>query len=588
MFGWFSGKSKEKEYSPSKDDKAQAFYEALPPAKQELYNLLTEVKAYDSSAHYRAWTALYENDDATLKQALLNQVIPAVPPELQQRIKNIGKGSGWATTAQIVEAGLSKAQPPFDRLYPGWFGTERGDALLQFFGEGHLLTVAPTGAGKGQGHIIPALLDYKGPVIVLDPKGENYRETAWRRRWCGDVFKWAPFEDETDTFNPLDFVQTYDDARVLAGLLMAAASDKDPFWDRSAKDLLIGLILYVKKDRSAGLQNMREVCRLLAPSKEEYKQFLSSLQESGEERLLETANILEDQSESVRMNVFQTLRAHLDVWRSDEITRTTSTTTEDFYPSEILNRQAMHDLSAALGQGGRSGPSVDLYENADGTMTQSYTRGSGGSVFLIMPSDKISSYAGVMRVILGMFINEITKAVSALEQQDIPDTRGYQTPVMFLLDELPQLGYMDVLENAIAIARSSRIRLWLFAQALDQLTAIYPKADTLIANCRMKMFFRPADLKTAQYISEHLGELENIFGDKTWLATPQELMGPDYLDFQVALVRGSLPIKSRLRLKYKDPELLDFEREYRPYWEEQDDRKDMSGRLFEQEPSTDS
>jgi len=591
MFGWFSGKKEKKKYEPSQKDKRQAFYDALSPVRQELYRLLPEIHEHNAGVADLILKAMYDSDDAQLKLWLLGKAIPSVPPDLQGRIKNIGKKSGWATVNQIIDAGLSKAHPPFDRLYPGWFETEEDDALLMYFGEGHLLTVAPTGAGKGQGHIIPALLDYKGPVVVLDPKGENYRETAWRRRWCGDVFKWAPFEEETDCFNPLDFVAGYDDARVLAGLLMGAESGKDPFWDRSAKDLLIGLILSVKKSRSSDLQNMREVCRLLAPSKTEYEEFISSLRSAQDERLLETANILEDQSESVRMNIFQTLRAHLDVWRSDEITRATSTTTEDFYPPGILQQQAMHDLQASLNQGERDGPSVHMHEAADGSRTETFVRGGGASVFLIMPPEKIGSYASVMRVILGVFINEITKAVAELERKEGPDTRGHQTPILFLLDELPQLGYMDVLENAIAIARSSRIRLWLFAQALDQLKTIYPKADTLIANCRMKMFFRPADLKTAQYISEHLGQLESLFGEKTWLATPQELMGPDYVDFQICFASGSLPIKSRLRLKYKDPELLDFERQYRPYWDEQDDRKDLSGRLREaskgEAPATD-
>src|SRR6059058_3203032 len=52
-------------------------------------------------------------------------------------------------------------------------------------GEGHLMTIAPTGAGKGTGCIIPALLRYPGPVIVIDPKGENAAITARRhsRLW---------------------------------------------------------------------------------------------------------------------------------------------------------------------------------------------------------------------------------------------------------------------------------------------------------------------------------------------------------------------------------------------------------------------
>lgn len=443
------------------------------------------------------------------------------------------------------------------------------------------MTIAPTGAGKGQGHIIPALYDYVGPVVVLDPKGENYRETAWRRRWYGNVFKWAPFEEETDTFNPLDYVSGYDDARVLANLIVITAGKSDPFWDRSATDLLIGLILYVKNTRPPERQNMREVCRLLAPSQEEYEEFLNSLKAVGDERLLETSNILSDQPENVRMGIFTTLRSHMDIWRSDEITRATSSTSKDFDPATILDRQAMWDSLNAMEMSREDiGPWAVEYDSEDGSSWKEYVHGTSDSVFIVVPQDKIASYAGVLRVILGVFINEVTKVVNQAEQKRDPgEPRKNYTPMMFLLDELPQLGYMDIIENSIVIARSSRMRFWLFAQALDQLMELYPKAKTMLSNCRVKMFFNLADLQTARYVCEHLGEVTDLFGQKTELLTPQELMGTDYKNIQIVIPQGAPPIKARLRLKYEDPELNLRDMQYRDDWQDSPDRKDMTGRL---------
>src|SRR5690606_13785705 len=34
-------------------------------------------------------------------------------------------------------------------------------------GEGHLITIAPTGAGKGVGCVVPALLRHRGPAFVI-------------------------------------------------------------------------------------------------------------------------------------------------------------------------------------------------------------------------------------------------------------------------------------------------------------------------------------------------------------------------------------------------------------------------------------
>ena len=47
---------------------------------------------------------------------------------------------------------------------------------------GHVVTVAPTGSGKGIGAVIPNLLDYPGSALVLDVKGENAAVTARARR----------------------------------------------------------------------------------------------------------------------------------------------------------------------------------------------------------------------------------------------------------------------------------------------------------------------------------------------------------------------------------------------------------------------
>ena len=132
-------------------------------------------------------------------------------------------------------------------------GPARAPVLYQ--GDGHLMTVAPTGAGKGRGLIIPNLLTYRGPVIVVDPKGENYQVTARRRADLGQrVIVLDPFQvvtDKGDHLNPLD---TFDlagsilecDAEMLASLLSVGHRfTTDPFWNDSADGFLAGLIAHI-------------------------------------------------------------------------------------------------------------------------------------------------------------------------------------------------------------------------------------------------------------------------------------------------------------------------------------------------------
>src|SRR5262249_22690035 len=57
-----------------------------------------------------------------------------------------------------------------------------GEIPMLYGEDRHLLTIAPTGAGKGRGVIIPNLLRFEGSVIVIDPKGETWHVTARRRK----------------------------------------------------------------------------------------------------------------------------------------------------------------------------------------------------------------------------------------------------------------------------------------------------------------------------------------------------------------------------------------------------------------------
>jgi hypothetical protein len=79
--------------------------------------------------------------------------------------------------------------------------------LLRYDGPAHLITLAPTRAGKGVGTIVPNLLTANRSVLVIDPKGENARITAQARRKFGAVHVLDPFGVTGlpgAAYNPLD------------------------------------------------------------------------------------------------------------------------------------------------------------------------------------------------------------------------------------------------------------------------------------------------------------------------------------------------------------------------------------------------
>ena len=126
--------------------------------------------------------------------------------------------------------------------------------LLRYDGPAHLLTLAPTRAGKGVGTVIPNLLLVPRPMLVIDPKGENARITYEARARLGPVHVLDPFGVTglpASAYNPLarlspDSLDLGEDAASLAEALVMdpPGAAGDAHWNEEAKALLAGLILF--------------------------------------------------------------------------------------------------------------------------------------------------------------------------------------------------------------------------------------------------------------------------------------------------------------------------------------------------------
>lgn len=526
---------------------------AVDPAFREAFDILsveaTGIAKLLTDSTFRTHLERAEYGEA--RRVLQSQILPNVSEAVYEKVMNAGGGESWASLDDLRKASLIHQNDalPLDTLYLGLFPLGReNEPEIRFGGEGHLLTIAPTGAGKGQRYILPNTFKYNGPLLCVDPKGENYRENAWRRDLHGRVFKFAPFDDDTDCFNPLDFINGWEEARVLTDLLIIPSGRGEPFWDISAQSLVRGLIMFVKTTREPALQNLREVCRLLSPSPSEREEMLDQMRALGDERFLELANEIEDMSENLRKSVYAVANSHMQPWRDERIEAATSTSHEKWDPGRIYEEMDLEERWAR-GTDEPVGPRME-----DGVLH----RGSSASVFLILPPSEIASYGAVLRVILGLHIMKIQKAAAKIQAEEKKGFRA-QRSVLFLLDELPLLGYMGILENAVAVARSAGIKLWFFAQDMAQLQQTYPKWESIVSNCKVQIFFKPGDLGTAEYLSRRLGVRKDIFGGQSPLASPQQLMGADFEDKVVILKSGAKPIKAlQPTMFWEDDEFLNL------------------------------
>jgi type IV secretion system protein VirD4 len=333
-------------------------------------------------------------------------------------------------------------------------------------GGGHIMTFAPTGAGKGVGAVIPALLTWPGPVIVIDPKGENYAVTARHRRERGQqVICLDPFDSIQDggddaAFNPLDLIDpaspnVADDAMMLAeALSYQTLMDDDPFWHVRGKQLLAGFLLHVAAGQPKPLRTLEQVNELLHMGREQLGATCRAMARSPFPLVRATPAILRSSAERMVDSILAMAQANLSFLGSATVQAATSRS--DFDPEAV-------------------------------------TRGDGLSIYLIIPPEKLESHAPLLRIWIAGLMKLILNRRAKVER-----------PTLFMLDEAAQLGHFPPLRKAITLLRGYGLQTWSFWQDLSQLKRLYPDDwETMYNNCRAHQFFGI----TTPYLAEQVSGL---------------------------------------------------------------------------------
>ncbi len=421
---------------------------------------------------------------------------------------------------------------------------EHAGELLRFEGEAHLLSIAPTGGGKGLGAVFPNLLDYPGGVLVTDIKGENYAVTARYRR---DVLR-QPVEaldpfglvGGTARYNPLDLIDpsradAYDLARLIATMLVVPEPDHhEPFWEDEAASLIAAMVLYVALVASPENRHLGTVRHHLTLADRDFATLLDEMTatEACFGLIRRAANRIRQKEPRLLSGVLASTNRHTEALDSPSL---------------------LHTLTAST------------FRMADLKLFPH-------SLYLVLPPHHLRTHGRWLRLLVACALRVLTA------------TPG-QPPrnVLFLLDEFPVLGRMQVVEEAIAYARSYGISIWMLVQDLSQLRQVYRTSwETLLANTRVKQAFGTADEATAEYLSRLTGQAtvrvetfnqsRGTSSGRSWLPqsqrgssqnfgeTGRRLLLPDEVrrlpaDRQLLFVSGRLPLLTA-RVDYlRRPEL---------------------------------
>lgn len=463
----------------------------------------------------RFGTAGWSNDlfERTSKM-IIGSILKKEDPRLQAAVSEaLGTGNRWGGLRDI-EGTIFTSGPRDAALLLG--DTDVGDKVysIPYMANESIVAIAPPGSGKTQALVLPNLVRFPGPALVLDIKGECYSKTAgWRMTNVGPVLRFAPSDpDNSAHYNPLDMVsadprQAWKESRLLADMLVVPKGrGKDDYFEQRGRDLVTALVMLVAIEATAEGRHMGTVMDLLYASEDEFAVFLERCKSSDVEQLRRAGNMLSAMPDKQREGVYDTARTHLEIWQSYELSQICRRS--DWKPGDLRTNRS--------------------------------------TLYLCVGLNEVTAYASVLRVIIGQFI--------AAETRGDTERLG-ELPFTLFLDEMPRLGYMAPVEEALDVGRGYGVRLWMFAQNFGQLADRYENAKGMIGNCGAELYMNP-DADTARALAARLGERSDIFaGTKKPLANAVELAGPDYRDRIIVLGRGCRPLRLEKAYAFKDREV---------------------------------
>ncbi len=395
----------------------------------------------------------------------------------------------FATTEELAETGVLTAE---DGVYIGGYRDGEYVKYLRHNGKEHLLCAAPTRSGKGVGIVIPTLLAWDESVIVYDIKGENWALTSgFRSTELGQkCLKFSPLETDTCHFNPLDLIRAgtvneVADAQKVAEMLIDTGDEvSDRYFLESAEQLATAFILhllYEQRSNGYATPSPADVLTLATNSGHDIRDLMAALKVFPHRKASDPTFPGEDDPELTTHPVVAGTMASMLEKGSKEFGSVLGSLTRPlkvFQDPLVRNATRYSDFS--------------IRELVD-TKVSLYV--------VIPPSDKIR-LKSLVRILLTMTVNQLT------EKMDFQAGATKKNPyrLLFLIDEFPSLGRMQIFADALSYMAGYGLKAYLIAQDVRQIIDAYGQYESILSNCHVTIAYAPNNQETAELFSKMTGK----------------------------------------------------------------------------------
>ena len=392
------------------------------------------------------------------------------------------------------------------------------------------IVVGGSGAGKTRFYAKPNLMQANTSFVVLDPKGENLRDTGHLLEGKGYEVRVLDLinMEKSHCYNPFVYLRNDNDVQRLVTNLFKATTPKgsqsnDPFWDTAASMLLLALIFYLRYEAPKDEQNFPMVMELLRAGEvrednDEYQSPLDELFERLEMR--EPEHIAVKYYKDYHSGSAKTLKS---------IQITLAARLEKFNLSSLAALTATDDLDlSSLGE-------------------------KKVALFALIP-DNDTSYNFLVSILYTQLFQQLFYLADHKHGGRLP------VHVHFLMDEFANVSLPDDFDKILSVMRSREVSVSIILQNMAQLKALFEKQwESIVGNCDQFLYLGGNEQGTHKYVSELLGKATidmNTYGKSTghsgnystnYQISGRELLTPDevrMLDNRYALlfIRGERPV----------------------------------------------
>ncbi len=398
----------------------------------------------------------------------------------------------------------------------------------------NVLVIGGSGAGKTRFYCKPNIMQANTSFVVLDPKGEQLRDTGHLLEQEGYEIRVLDLinMDRSHCYNPFVYLRNDNDVQRLVTNLFKATTPKgaqtsDPFWDTAAQMLLLALMFYLLYEAPTNEQNFAMVMEMIrAGEVDEVNRLPSALD-----------NLFNDlrKTDPYHISLKYYDAYHTGAAKTIQSIQITLASRLEKFNLESLAKLTITD-------------EMDLEKLGE----KKY------AIFALIP-DNDTSFNFLVSMLYTQLFQQLFEVADKKYGGSLP------VHVHFLMDEFANVSLPDDFDKILSVMRSRGVSVSIILQNLAQLKALFEKQwESIVGNCDEFVYLGGNEQATHKYVSELLGKetidmntYNRTLGSKGSYTRNdnlqgRELMTPDEVRMldnrqSILFIRGERPV---MDLKY--------------------------------------